>query len=312
MHRLRAQLDVLGGEPRHDGRRRIEAHGLLQHRARHGKPLEVLGADGVRADDGVDLGRGCAPATAARGRGDRASRSAPWRSSRGRRQGRSRDCRRAASPTSASPVSGSCARARRASRSSPSRPVARRRARIGRHGGPQRPRRPAALELARVPHPRAEGAASPRRCPRRWWPAPCRRTCRMAAASASALPANIVAEMTWNVVSVMSRSIGCTGPSRAAAPARHLVLGRRRHGRHQAGEDRPGGTAAPRCGAASASWRPPRSGCPRPACAANTRFSSGVLVNCALACSSTFSISAGSVTQATMLRPLSWTTIGSS
>ena len=42
---------------------------------------------------------------------------------------------------------------------------------------------------------------------------------RMAAASASAPPANMVAEMTWKVVSVMSRSIAATAPARAAPAA---------------------------------------------------------------------------------------------
>ena len=69
----------------------------------------------------------------------------------------------------------------------------------------------------------------------------------MAAASASALPANMVAEMTWNVVSVMSRSMACTAPGGARRQRADLVLGRRRHGRHQAGEI--GGTEQRRRGA---------------------------------------------------------------
>jgi hypothetical protein len=36
--------------------------------------------------------------------------------------------------------------------------------------------------------------------------------CRISAASASALPANMVVEMTWKVVSVMSRSTAATTP----------------------------------------------------------------------------------------------------
>ena len=47
-------------------------------------------------------------------------------------------------------------------------------------------------------------------------------------------------------------------PGRCRAPARHLILGRGRHGRNQARRGRPGGRVARRCGAASASWRPRR------------------------------------------------------
>ena len=71
---------------------------------------------------------------------------------------------------------------------------------------------------------------------------------RIAVASASALPANMVAEMTRKVVSVMSRSIGRDRAGRARAPARDLLLGRGRHGRHQAREV--GGTEQRRGGAA--------------------------------------------------------------
>ena len=81
---------------------------------------------------------------------------------------------------------------------------------------------------------------------------------RMAAASASALPANMVAEMTRNVVSVMSRSIGLDGPGRCVAPTLQLVARRRRSWPARDWRGRPGGTAARRCAAASASSAPAR------------------------------------------------------
>ena len=79
-------------------------------------------------------------------------------------------------------------------------------------------------------------AAWPRRSPRRWWRARASEARRICAASRSAPPANMVAEITWKVVSVMSLVDRPHGPRRAGAPARDLVLGGLRHGRHQAGE----------------------------------------------------------------------------
>ena len=245
---FRAELDVLGGQARHDGRRRIEAHGLLQHRARDGQPLEVLGADGAPCRRRRASPPGCAPATAARGRADRASRSAPWRWSRGRRRGRSRGCRRAAFPTSA-------------------------------------PRSPGPARVPAAPagrRPRGRRRAGAPGCWRRQR-AGCARLCvggtcpdTTSSRATRSIAAAMSQEMVASAVSAASQDggrlgVGAAGehgrgddvegglascrdrwrqwlPAARSAPARHLVLGRRRHGRHQAREV--GGAEERRSGAA--------------------------------------------------------------
>ena len=70
---------------------------------------------------------------------------------------------------------------------------------------------------------------------------------------------------------------------------------------------RPGGTAAPRCAAASASWRPREVRMPSPSVCCEHPLLERRLGKLRTRCSSTFSISAGPVTQAMTSRPLSWT-----
>ena len=284
LDRLPAQRHVLRGEARHDGRRRIEAHGLLQHRARDGQPLEVLGAD-----------RAAAPTTAPISASDALlplRRAGEEIERPGQRLGGGLV---AGGEEGHEIVDELLLRHRLAglgvlrARQARQQVVALRGPRrAGAPGSPRPPPRnvragPAAAELARIPQPCRAGAASPRRCPRRWWRAPCRRRLRIAAASASALPANIVAEMTWKVVSVMSRSIGCDGCRRAASRQRAtwssaaaVMVGTRPA--RSAGRN--SGAAVRRC---QRQLAPSEVRMPSPSVWSNTRFSSGVLGNCALA-----------------------------
>jgi hypothetical protein len=130
----------------------------------------------------------------------------------------------------------------------------------------------------------------------------------MAAASASALPANMVAEITRNVVSVMSRSTACTVPAglvrqRCTCSCAAAVIAGTRAAR-SAGRN--SGAAVRRC---QRQLAPCEVRMPSPSVASNTCFSSGVLGNRSASLSRMVSISAGSVTQATTERPLSCTTM---
>ena len=150
----------------------------------------------------------------ARGLGDRAPRSAPWRWSRGRPRGRSRGCRSSCSSDIGAPLSGCLAEARRARRSVPSRPSLRRRARMVatalRRRRPPRRRRSLPGTHIQFGNPSKAAATS-----HEMVASVASAACMMAAASWSALPANMVAEMTWKVVSVMSRSMACMVPAGA-------------------------------------------------------------------------------------------------
>ncbi len=102
---------------------------------------------------------------------------------------------------------------------------------------------------------------------------------RMAAASASALPANMVAEMTWNVVSVISRSMAWIDPAGrlrhrcTCSSAAALMAG-----------TRPARSAGRNSGAAVRRCQRQLAPCdvrmPSPSVCSNTCFSSGVLGNC--------------------------------
>ncbi len=105
----------------------------------------------------------------------------------------------------------------------------------------------------------------------------------------------MVAEMTRKVVSVMSRSMAQRRPhlalrQRAIWSSAAVVMAGTRLAR-SAGRN--SGAAVRRC---QRQLAPSEVRMPSPSVRWNTRFSSGDLGNCALDCSSTFSIRAGAVT----------------